>query len=160
MGPDAFAHQAAEAGADGVLVTDLPPAEAGEWVGTMKSQGLQSVFLVAPSSTPERVELASRLTTGFVYCVSRPGVTGVRDELPAEVADLVGRIRGTTEKPVAVGFGISRAEHVREVCRTADGAIVGSAMVRTIGEADSRQAAVEAAVAFTRALGVGKEHAA
>lgn len=156
MGPEAFAQAASAAGADGVLMTDLPPAEAGEWVELINGSGLQSVFLVAPASTPERVELATRLTTGFVYCVSRPGVTGVRDELPAEVTDLVARIRTTTDKPVAVGFGISRAEHVRQVCEVADGAIVGSAMVRTIAEADGQAAAIDAAVAFAGELAAGK----
>lgn len=157
MGPEEFARSASQAGADGVLMTDLPPAEAGEWVEVLGANGLDSVFLVAPASTPARVELAARLTTGFVYCVSRPGVTGVRDELPEELTGLVARIRKTTDKPVAVGFGISKAEHVRSVCEIADGAIVGSAMVRTIAEADGRAAAIDAAAAFARELAVGKE---
>jgi tryptophan synthase alpha chain len=157
MGPQTFAANAAQVGVDGVLVTDLPPAEAGEWVEALAANGLDSVFLVAPASTPERVELAARLTTGFVYCVSRPGVTGVRDELPEELTDLVARIRKTTEKPVAVGFGVSQADHVRSICEIAHGAIVGSAMVRTIAEADGRAAAIDAAVAFARELAAGKE---
>jgi len=155
-GPERFAREARVAGVDGVLVTDLPPAEAGPWVETLAQNDLGAIFLVAPSSTPERVELAARLSTGFVYCVSRPGVTGTRDDLPAELFDLVARIREKTDRPVAVGFGIARAEHVREVCRVADGAIVGSAMVRVIAEAPDAAAAVERAAAFARELAAGK----
>jgi tryptophan synthase alpha chain len=159
MGPEAFASEAQSAGADGVLVTDLPPAEAGEWAEALRRNDLGAIFLVAPSSTPERVGLATKLSTGFVYCVSRPGVTGVRDELPPELADLVHRIRQATDRPIAVGFGISRAEHVREVCRIADGAIVGSAMVKVIAEADGVDAVLASATAFARDLAAGKEMA-
>lgn len=155
-GPEAFAGEARAAGVDGVLLTDLPPAEAGPWTETLAANDLGAIFLVAPSSPPERVELAARLSTGFVYCVSRPGVTGTRDDLPPELADLVQRIRSKTERPIAVGFGVSRAEHVRGVCRLADGAIVGSAMVRVIAEAPDPAAAVERASAFARELAAGK----
>lgn len=156
MGPEKFARRAAAAGADGVLITDLPPSEAGLWVKTAASVGLDTIFLVAPSSTPERVELATRLSTGFVYCVSRPGVTGVRDRLPDELSDLVTLIRGKTDRPIAVGFGISQPDHVREVCRVADGAIVGSAVVRVIAEAEDEADAIERATAFARQLASGK----
>jgi tryptophan synthase alpha chain len=158
-GPAEFAQQAAAVGADGVLVTDLPPSEAGEWVDVLEASGLKSIFLVAPSSTPERIALATRLTTGFVYCVSRPGVTGVRDELPTELTGLVARIREQTEKPVAVGFGVSTAEHVRAVCAVADSAIVGSAMVRTIAEAGDREAVLSAAATVARELAAGRARA-
>jgi tryptophan synthase alpha chain len=155
MGPEEFVARSAEAGVDGVLVTDLPPSEAGRWVGLLKRQALRSIFLVAPSSTPERVGLATRLSTGFVYCVSRPGVTGVRDELPEDLTGLVARIRQATAQPIAVGFGVSTAEHVRAICAIADSAIVGSAMVKTIAEARDRDAAKTRAVAFARQLAEG-----
>ena len=155
-GPDAFAREAQAAGVDGVLVTDLPPSEAGPWVETLAANELGAIFLVAPSSTPERVELAARLSTAFVYCVSRPGVTGTRDALPAELSDLVRRIREKTERPISVGFGVSKAEHVRQVCQVANGAIVGSAMVRVIAEAPDAGSAVKRASAFARELATGK----
>ncbi|UCC68503.1 MAG: tryptophan synthase subunit alpha [Armatimonadota bacterium] len=132
FGLSAFARDAAAAGVDGVIVTDLPPEEAGEWVEVARANQLDTVFLLAPTSPPARVKKVVDLATGFVYCVSRMGVTGARDELPADLADLVGRIRGQTSKPIAVGFGISRPEHTAEVCRVADGAVVGSAVVSLI----------------------------
>jgi tryptophan synthase alpha chain len=155
-GPERFAGDSREAGVDAVLVTDLPPGEAGEWCAQLAAKDLGAIFLVAPSSPPERVKLATKLSTAFVYCVSRPGVTGVREELPADLRELVARIRLTTDHPIAVGFGISRPEHVREVCRFADGAIVGSAMVRLVAEQDDP---VPAAVAFAQELATGKHEA-
>jgi len=156
MGPETFAREARAVGADGVLLTDLPPAEAGSWCDLLAANDLGAIFLVAPSSTPERVGLAARLSTGFVYCVSRPGVTGTRDQLPPELADLVQRIRAKTDRPIAVGFGIAKADHVREVCRIADGAIVGSAMVKVIADSPDAGTAVERATAFARELAAGK----
>jgi tryptophan synthase alpha chain len=156
MGPEEFVARSTEAGIDGMLVTDLPPSEAGDWVGLLEARSMKSIFLVAPSSTPERVALATRLSTGFVYCVSRPGVTGVRDDLPEELTGLVARIREATARPIAVGFGVSNAEHVRKVCAIADSAIVGSAMVRTIAEAQGRDQVLLAAIAFARELGSGR----
>ncbi|MGQ9731627.1 MAG: tryptophan synthase subunit alpha [Candidatus Zipacnadales bacterium] len=155
-GPQRFAEEAKTAGIDGVLVTDLPPEEASDWVEILVNYDLRSVFLVAPSSTPDRIAKATELTTGFVYCVSRPGVTGARDELPGELAELVNRIRGQSDKPVSVGFGISTAQHVREVCQIADGAIVGSAMVRLIEQTKSSEQGLASAIAFARELAAGK----
>lgn len=131
FGVPAFARACAEAGVDGVIVTDLPPeeAEAVGWLEAARSQAVDTIFLLAPTSPPERVKKVVDLATGFVYCVSRMGVTGARSELPADLRQLVGRIRAETAKPVAVGFGISRPEHVAEVCGMADGAVVGSAVV-------------------------------
>ena len=129
FGLDAFAGESVGAGVDGVIVTDLPPEEAAEWVDVARSHRLDTVFLLAPTSSHARIEKVVDLATGFVYCVSRMGVTGARDELPEDLARLVGRIRGQTAKPVAVGFGISRPDHVAGVCRLTEGAVVGSAMV-------------------------------
>ncbi len=137
FGLNAFAREAAAAGVDGVIVTDLPPEEAGEWVEAARASQVDTVFLLAPTSPPARVKKVVDLATGFVYCVSRMGVTGARDELPENLADLVGRIREQTAKPIAVGFGIARPEHVAAVCRLADGAVVGSAVVSLIDREQS-----------------------
>ncbi len=124
-----FAQAFAEAGADGTILTDLPPEEAGPWKAASESAGLATIFLVAPTSTPERIALIARSTTGFVYCVSRTGVTGTRTEMAPELQALLSRIRAATDKPLCVGFGVSRPEHVRQVLEIADGAVIGSALV-------------------------------
>jgi tryptophan synthase alpha chain len=140
-----FAGAAAEAGVDGVIISDLPPEEAGPWKKAAEAAGLDTVFLLAPTSTAERIRLVADLAGGFIYCVSRTGVTGARRELSRDLAPLVERIRAETDKPIAVGFGISSPDQVREVCRAADGAVVGSALVDLIareGEAPELSARV------------------
>jgi tryptophan synthase alpha chain len=132
FGLDRFGKEAAEAGVDGVIVTDLPPEESDDWVKTARDHGIDTVFLLAPNSPMPRVKKVVDLATGFVYCVSRMGVTGARAELPSDLREFILRVRGETTKPIAVGFGISRPEHVAEVCRLADGAVVGSALVSLI----------------------------
>jgi tryptophan synthase alpha chain len=127
-----FAEESAKAGVDGIIATDLPPEEADEWVAAARDHGIDTVFLLAPNSPMSRVKKVVDLATGFVYCVSRMGVTGARAELPADLKAFVLRVRGETTKPIAVGFGISRPEHVAEVCQVADGAVVGSALVSLI----------------------------
>lgn len=154
-GPERFAADFAAAGADGVLVTDLPPAESAEWCEIAAQHDLGTVFLVAPTTPPERIHLATERTTGFVYTVSRAGVTGTRDELPPDLTDLVAAIRRVTDLPVAVGFGISHAGHVRQVCQVADGAIVGSALVKIIAEHGDSAGLVPAVEAFVRDLRAG-----
>jgi tryptophan synthase alpha chain len=124
---------AREAGVDAFLITDLPPEEAAEWKQTAAACGLDTIFLLAPTSTPERVACAARLGTGFIYCVSRTGVTGARAELPHGLQELIDRIRSGTNLPIAVGFGISTPEHVRQVASWADGIVVGSAVVAIVG---------------------------
>jgi len=133
-GPERFAEEASAAGVSAVLISDLPPEEAGEWREIAARHSLETVFLVTPVSEPERLALACEASTGFVYVVSRAGTTGVRQDLPPELPDLLRRLRGLTDRPLAVGFGVSRPEHVAAVARIADGAIVGSAIVRVIGE--------------------------
>lgn len=128
-GLDSFAEDAAAAGVDGVIVTDLTPEEAGAWKAAALKRELDTIFLLAPTSTDERIAMVANLGSGFVYCVSRIGITGARAAVPPDLGDLVGRIRRYTEKPVVVGFGISTQEQVREVCRVGDGAVVGSALV-------------------------------
>jgi len=132
FGVGRFARESAGRGVNGVIVTDLPPEEAGEWIAAARANAVDTVFLLAPTSPADRVKKVVDLATGFVYCVSRMGVTGARTDLPADLKDLVGRIRAQTSKPIAVGFGISRPEHVADVCSLADGAVVGSAVVSLV----------------------------
>lgn len=120
------------AGIDGVLITDLIPEEAESFIAEMRTAGVDTIFLVAPTSTDERIELIARQTRGFVYVVARTGVTGVRESMSLAVSELVGRVRQHTSLPVAVGFGISTPEQVREVWGYADGAVVGSRLVQEI----------------------------
>jgi tryptophan synthase alpha chain len=110
------------AGIDGVLVLDLIPEEADEFVAEMRGVGIDTIFLVAPTSTDERIELIGRYASGFIYVVARTGVTGVRETIGREIRELVARVRRHSELPVAVGFGISRPEHVAEVWEYADAA--------------------------------------
>jgi tryptophan synthase alpha chain len=132
FGFERLCHDAAGAGIDGVLFTDLSVEEAGAPVRSLRAAGLDTVFLAAPTSTERRLRLVSELSTGFVYVVSRTGVTGERDNVAGSAGDLVAKLRQQTDKPLAVGFGISRAEHVRAVAGYADGAVVGSAFMRVI----------------------------
>jgi tryptophan synthase alpha chain len=127
-----FATDAARAGADGVITTDLPPEESGEWKPAADAAGLATIQLVAPTSTKERIKQAANMASGFIYCVSRTGVTGARDDIPTELRELVRTIKSISDLPVVVGFGISRAEHVRKVNEFADGAVVGSALVNVV----------------------------
>jgi tryptophan synthase alpha chain len=129
-----FAADAVSSGADGALITDLSVEEAGPYVAEMRRQGLDTVFLAAPTSTDERLQRVAALSTGFIYAVSRAGVTGVREELSASVAPLVRRLRACTSLPIAAGFGISRPEHLRELAPLVDGVVVGSAFVRCLEE--------------------------
>ncbi len=152
FGPERFAQRAAQVGIAGVLISDLPPEEAEEWCETAARHGLETIFLVAPTTEPARTELAVSRTTGFVYVVSRPGTTGIREDLPPDLADLVSRLRALTHKPLAVGFGISTPEQAATIARLADGVIVGSAVVRLIGEKGAGDELLPAVTAFTRRL--------
>ncbi len=130
-----FAEHASESGVDGVLCVDLPPEEAaGEYLEALHGAGLDTIFLLAPTSTPDRMRAVARVGTGFVYYVSRTGVTGERGELPEELARQVKSVRKRVDLPVAVGFGISTREQARAVAQIADGVVVGSALVRIVGE--------------------------
>jgi tryptophan synthase alpha chain len=152
FGPERFARECAAAGVDGVIVTDLPPEEGEEWVKLARAAGVDTIFLLAPNSPEARVKKVVDLASGFVYCVSRMGVTGAQAELPVDLADLVGRIRRETAKPIAVGFGISRPEHVSEVCRLADGAVVGSALVSLVDRVANPAGVRDAVGQFVREL--------
>lgn len=131
-GIDKLARDAREAGVDGILVTDLSPEEAQEFAAILKLNELDMIFLVAPTSTDERLRLISAHASGFVYAVSRAGVTGTRENLSDEAELLVARVRKYFTLPVAVGFGISSAEQVAQTCKYADAAVVGSAIVAQI----------------------------
>ena len=120
------------AGIDGVLVTDLIPEESDAFVAEMRAADVDTVFLAAPTSTDDRLALIARYSSGFVYVVARTGVTGMRESVATEVESLVARVRAQTDLPVAVGFGISKAEHVQDVWRYADGAVVGTRLVLEI----------------------------
>jgi tryptophan synthase alpha chain len=125
-------------------VPDLPPEEAGELEAACAEYGLALVYLLAPTSTPERIKLVAEKSRGFIYLVSLTGVTGERTDLPPDLAEFVGRVRAHTATPLAVGFGISRGEHARTVAQVADGVIVGSALVKRAGESvDSVRALAE-----------------
>jgi tryptophan synthase alpha chain len=131
-GLEALARDARMNGIDGCLLTDLSVEEAAGYASAMQAQNLDTVFLAAPTSTPRRLELVARYSTGFVYLVSRTGVTGERDALSNSVAPLVAAMRANTQLPLAVGFGIATAEHVRATGSLADAVVVGSAVVRAI----------------------------
>lgn len=131
-GIEALARDAVDAGIDGCLLTDLSVEEAAGYVLAMRGHGLDTVFLAAPTSTPERLRLVAEYSTGFVYLVSRTGVTGEQTSLSEAILPLVNSMRGITELPLAVGFGISRPEHAAAVGAIADGVVVGSAFVRLI----------------------------
>ena len=129
VGFNEFAGRIRDSGASGVILSDLTPEEAGVWKAAASKAGLDTTFLVAPTSTEERVRAACEASTGFVYCVSRTGVTGAGTAVPPEVAETISRIRTVSELPVCVGFGISKPDQVRMVCELADGAVVGSYLV-------------------------------
>lgn len=127
-----FALDSAAAGVTGTIVSDLVPDEADAWCEASEAAGLDTIFLVAPTSTDARIRDVAARSTGFVYVVSRTGVTGAESAVPSDVTDLVKRVRALTDRPVCVGFGVSTPEHVRMVCEVADGAVVGSALVGKI----------------------------
>ncbi|MBZ5726609.1 MAG: tryptophan synthase subunit alpha [Acidobacteriia bacterium] len=131
-GLDRLARDAAAAGIDGCLLTDASVEEAGDYVAAMHRCGLDTVFLAAPTSTERRMKLVAQYSTGFVYLVSRAGVTGERDSLSAAAAPLIRAMRAITDLPLAVGFGISKPEHVAELGRQVEAVVVGSAFVRLI----------------------------
>ena len=133
-GEAGFVRDLAEAGADGVILPDLPPDEADTLLPLAREADLATVFLVAPTSTEARLATVTAASRGFVYAVSVTGVTGARDTVGAEVASLVARTKAHTDLPVAVGFGVASPASAREVAAVADGVVVGSALIRTLAE--------------------------
>jgi tryptophan synthase alpha chain len=129
-----LAHDAAAAGVDGVLVTDLPPEEAAEWTEQARAHDLDTIFLAAPTSPDERLRRVAAVSRGFVYAVSRTGVTGEQQQVSDDARPLLERLRRLTHEPVALGFGISTPQQVAEAAQVADAAVVGSALVRFLEE--------------------------
>ena len=134
MGIDAFSSEAARAGVDGVLVLDVPVEESGPLRDAIVRSNMDPIFLISPTTADARIRKAAELGRGFLYLISRLGVTGMRERLPEDVAQLAARVRACTDLPVALGFGIARPEHVAEACRVADAAVVGSALVQVVAE--------------------------
>jgi len=141
MGMKTFCEQAAEAGADGVLLTDMIVEEAEEYLAAMQEHKLAPIFLAAPTSPDARLKAIAGASQGFVYAISRLGVTGTRQKVEGDASELVGRLRQFTKLPIAVGFGISNAGHVKAVGEFADAAIVGSALVALIEKSEPSEAA-------------------
>src|SRR5207253_11223791 len=152
FGEDRLAKHAKQAGVDAVLVTDLIPEEAESWTETLIQHDLDSIFLVAPTTSDERLARIAQRARGFIYAVSRAGVTGARNEMTRDAEALVQRVRSVIDLPVAVGFGISTAEQVREVWRFADAAVVGSAIVSQIEKMTGSSDLVGRVGEFARSL--------
>jgi tryptophan synthase alpha chain len=148
-GPDRFVADSTAAGVDGFIIPDLPPEEAGQLETACARRGLALVYLLAPTSTPERIAAISARARGFLYLVSLTGVTGARRSLPPDLQAFVGQVRAAAKIPLAVGFGISTPEQVRAVGRLADGVIVGSALIEAVERADRP---VQAAAGFIHSL--------
>jgi tryptophan synthase alpha chain len=146
FGEAAFCRAAAEAGADALIVPDLPPEESAPLRAACGEAGLAYIFMLSPNSTPERVRLVAEMASGFIYCVSLVGVTGARDQLASDVGEFLARVRAATSVPLVVGFGISRPEHVHALRGRADGVIVGGALADVIESAPAlrRAATVQA----------------
>jgi tryptophan synthase alpha chain len=152
FGEEQLALAASKAGVDAVLVTDLIPEEAESWTQTLLGQGLDPIFLVAPTTSDERLAHIAQQARGFIYAVSRAGVTGARDQMTRDAEALVNRVRAVSDLPVAVGFGISTPEQVRSVWRFADAAVVGSAIVSQIESLDNSPELVKRVGDFARSL--------
>jgi tryptophan synthase alpha chain len=148
-GLERFAVEAAAAGVNGFIVPDLPPEEAGTWIQLCRAHDLASIFLLAPNSSTERIEMVSQASTGFIYLVSVLGITGAREHLPEDLRAFAERVKAQSDMPVAVGFGIATPEQAAAVGQIADGVIVGSALIRTAGEAADP---AKAAGAYVKAM--------
>jgi tryptophan synthase alpha chain len=131
-GVDAYVRAARAAGVDGILTLDLPPEEAGEMKAACQAHGVETVFIIAPTTPDERIATIASVTTGFLYYVSREGVTGVRDQVAGNIPEAVARIRARTRLPMVVGFGISTRAQVAQIAAQADGVVVGSALVNCV----------------------------
>ena len=152
FGVDKLADEARTVGVDGILVTDLVPEEAHDFAPVLRKHDLDMIFLVAPTSTDERLKMIAEHASGFIYAVSRAGVTGAREEMSVEAERLVKRMRKYSDLPVAVGFGISKPEQVADVWRYADAAVVGSAIVQVIENASGQADLVQQVGRFRASL--------
>jgi len=146
-GVDAYFAEAAAAGVDGILTLDLPPEEADEVMAASRAHGVSTIFIVAPTTPDERIERIAAAATGFLYYVSREGVTGVREQIAGDIAEAVARIRARSTLPLVVGFGIGSREQVAAVAAHADGVVVGSALVNIIRDRLDQRAEIPSALA-------------
>lgn len=148
-----FVKDAVELGIDGVVVADLPPEEADDMISSARKYNLSTIFLIAPTSTPERIMFISEASTGYIYCVSSTGVTGARNKISDTLSQMVNQVRRYTEKPIAVGFGVSNPEQAKEIAQFADGVIVGSAIVNIIEKyKDNKEHLISTVKDFARNL--------
>jgi tryptophan synthase alpha chain len=154
-GVDRFARELAAAGGSGVITADITPEEAAEWLDASAVEGLSRIFLVAPSSTPERIALTTQASSGFVYAAAVMGVTGARDHVGSAARELVERTRATTTVPVCVGLGVSTGDQAAEIAAFADGVIVGSAFVRVLLDAPTPEAGIDGVRALASDLRAG-----
>jgi tryptophan synthase alpha chain len=152
FGKDRLAEEAKQTGVDAVLVTDLIPEEAGPWIEAFRDPGIDLIFLVAPTTSDERLTRIAQRASGFIYAVSRAGVTGARNEMSRDAESLVKRVRVVSNLPIAVGFGISTAEQVHQVWHFADAAVIGSALVRRVEELAGSPDLVARVGSFARSL--------
>ena len=151
-GMERFIRDAAKSGVDGLLVLDLPPEESGNYEALMHEAGLCNIYLVAPTTPDERIELIVKRASGFVYYVSREGVTGMQKKVSETIGDMIGKIRAHTNLPIAVGFGISTPEQAKLVAASADAIVVGSAIVNQIAEQGKSPELVPRVAGFVQTL--------
>ncbi len=155
FGLESYCDQARSAGVAGLIVPDLPPEEAEPLQRAATARGIEVIFLVTPTSPEERIaqvaEISARTGSGFLYCVSVSGVTGARDQLPEQLPEFIKRVRAHTQLPLAIGFGVASPQHVREIAKLADGAVVASALLNAVDSAPTAER-VAAGVAFLRSL--------
>jgi tryptophan synthase alpha chain len=152
FGVEKFIQEAAVAGVDGVLVLDLPPEEGQSYESLMSKAGLCNIYLIAPTTPEDRIQLIAQRASGFIYCVSREGVTGMQAKVADTLGQMVAKIRRHTSLPIAVGFGISTPEQGRMAARTADAVVVGSAIVNEVAEAGKNRDLVPRVTQFVAAL--------
>jgi tryptophan synthase alpha chain len=151
-GMEAFVQAAREAGVDGLLVLDLPPEEGAAYETCMRAAELCAIYLVAPTTPEDRMEMIGRHASGFIYYVSREGVTGMQTQVAASIGEMTLRLRQHTQLPIAVGFGISNPDQARTVARSADAVVVGSAVVHRIAEAAGAPNLVPSVAGFVKTL--------
>ena len=152
-----FVSEAVQAGADGIIIPDLPPEEDSWLLSLAGKQGLKTIFFLSPTSSPERIKYISKVSSGFIYYVSLTGVTGARENLSVDLRQNILKIKKYTQKPLCVGFGISQARHIAQVFKIADGAIVGSAVIRVIRDNLGKKDLVKKVGRFVEGLDVRKE---
>lgn len=151
-GLEKFVFDCERNGVDGVIVPDLPPDEAGELIASSRGKNFCAIFLLSPTSTRERIKLVAKKSRGFIYFVSLTGITGARRRLPEELLSQVRLVKRYTKKPVCVGFGVSRPEQIRQICKVADGVIVGSAIVKTIERYADKRNLIEFVGRYVKSL--------